>query len=110
MAKEKAPQRIWDNNKIIGEVAMSPKTKMVICASIRDGVKYVNFRQWYQRRDGVWRPSLDGFCMGVEVSMENAGPLKPIPAFLTLVADAVAELKIMPLYDEANAVYKQPKV
>ena len=47
MAEQK---RIWDNFKEIGEVRKSDSIKFVIAAAIRDGVKYINIREFYKRK------------------------------------------------------------
>lgn len=108
--KSNEPVIIWENNKVIGEVPMSEKTKMVVCVSVKSGVKYLNFRQFYQRRDLVWKPALNGFCMGIDVPhKEGEGHITPVPAFLELINKALVEAETLPIYDEANLVWSKPK-
>lgn len=103
----KAPKRIWDNYKVIGEVQKSDKTKLVIAAAIRDGVKYISIREFYLRqRDNEWKPSKDGITVPISIPI-NKGTDKifPYDVFTTLLSAAAKELKDMPLYDHNNAVY-----
>lgn len=108
--KEKGPEIIWENNKVIGETPMSDKTKMVVCVSVRSGVKYINFRQFYKRKDEVWKPSLNGFCLPIEVPFkEGTEVLRPTGPLIELIQAALEAAPDMPIYDEANVVYKLPK-
>lgn len=112
MAKSNEPKIIWDNNEVIGDTLLSEKTKLVVAASIRNGVRYVNLRQFYKRRDGVWMPSLNGICIGIDVptsSSEGKEHIVPLPEIERLVKECVARVKEMPLYDENNVVYSKPK-
>lgn len=105
------PKRIWDNTHEIGEVQISEKVKSVVNASIRDGIKYLNIRHWYQKKDGTWGPSMDGVCMAVNPYKKDGEQIPdPTDDFISLLGLARTELEAMPLYDEANAVYAKPKV
>ena len=104
MAEQK---RIWDNFKEIGEVRKSDSIKFVVSAAIRDGVKYINIREFYKRkRDEVWMPGRDGITIPLIVPInEGKERLTPYSEMSALFSKAAAELNIMPLADEANAVY-----
>ena len=104
MAKQK---RIWDNFKEIGEVRKSDSIKFVIAAAIRDGVKYINIREFYKRkRDEVWMPSKDGITIPLVIPVNNgADRLTPYSEMVELISKAATELETMELADEAHAVY-----
>lgn len=105
------PKRIWDNFKEIGEVQKSTAIKIVVAAAIRDGVKYINLREFYKRKtDNVWKPGRDGLTIPLEVPIEN-GTKRIVP--YTGIADALTKaaevLNTMELYDESAAVYMAKK-
>ena len=106
-ATAKAPKRIWDNYKVIGETLKSDRIKLVVAAAIRDGVKYINIREFYLRqRDNEWRPGRDGITVPINILInEGTDAIFPFCAFTTLLSAAAKELKDMPLYDSNNAVY-----
>lgn len=106
------PKRLWDNYKVVGEVQKSDKIKFVIGAGIRDGVKYINVREFYfRKRDGVWNPGRDGITIPVKVPVENGTKIiEPYVNLAELFAQTVSELETMKLYDEENAVYMPRKV
>lgn len=104
-------KRIWDNYKVIGEVRKSGSTKFVIGAAIRDGVKYINIREFYiRKRDNVWMPGRDGITIPLVVPINKGTEhLTPYAEMTDLIHKAVAELETMPLADEASAVYVEKK-
>lgn len=104
MAEQK---RIWDNFKEIGEVQKSDSIKFVIAAAIRDGVKYINIREFYKRkRDEVWMPGRDGITIPLVVPVNNGKDrLTPYSEMTALISKAAEELDTMPLADEAHTVY-----
>ena len=104
--QEKA-KRLWDNYKVVGEVQKSDKIKFVIGAGIRDGVRYINIREFYfRKRDNTWNPGKDGITIPLTVPIESGAKLiKPYEALITMIGEAVNELSTMELYDEANAGY-----
>lgn len=103
----KAPKRIWDNYKVIGETQKSDRIKLVVAAAIRDGVKYINIREFYLRqRDNEWRPGRDGITVPISIPINKGTDIIfPYDVFNTLLSAAAKELKDMPLYDHNNAVY-----
>jgi hypothetical protein len=108
---EPTMKRIWDNYKVIGEVSKSGSIKFVVGAAIRDGVKYINIREFYiRKRDNVWMPGRDGITIPLVVPVnKGAEHLTPYAEMTELIHKAVAELEIMPLADEANAVFIEKK-
>ena len=104
MAEKK---RIWDNFKEIGEVRKSDSIKFIIAAAIRDGVKYINIREFYKRKkDEVWMPGRDGITIPLVVPVNNgADRLTPYSEMAELISKAATELETMELADEEHAVY-----
>lgn len=104
MAEQK---RIWDNFKEIGEVRKSDSIKFVVSAAIRDGVKYINIREFYKRKkDAVWMPGRDGITIPLIVPInEGKEKLAPYSEMSVLFSKAATELDIMPLADDEHAVY-----
>lgn len=105
------PKRIWDNYKVIGEVRKSEALKFVIAAAYRDGVQYINVREFYVRkRDGVWMPGRDGITIPVTIPVSQGTEIvKTYAEFSDLLAKAVEELVTMPIEDAENAVWQAPK-
>lgn len=104
-------KRIWDNFQIIGEIRKNNNIKIVIGAAVRDGVRYINIREWYMRkRDGVWNPGRDGITIPIAVPIENATQIiKPYDGFMDLMQRTREAVETMELYDENNAIYAIPK-
>lgn len=104
MAEQK---RIWDNFQELGEVQKSESIKFVVAAAIRDGVKYINIREFYKRkRDEVWMPGRDGITIPLVVPINKGTErLTPYVEMIALFNKAVEVFETMPLADEANAVY-----
>ena len=100
-------KRIWDNFKEIGEVRKSDSIKFIVAAAIRDGVKYINIREFYKRkRDAVWMPGRDGITIPLVVPINNgADRLTPYSEMIELISKTATELETMELADEAHAVY-----
>lgn len=108
MANQK---RIWDNYKVIGEAQKSDSIKFVVAAGIRDGVRYINVREFYKRKkDNVWMPGRDGITIPlVSPIKEGTALITPYLAMTKLFEETSKELNVMPLSDEANAVYMVKK-
>ena len=104
-------KRIWDNYKVIGEVQKSGSIKFVIAAAIRDGVKYINIREFYiRKKDGVWMPGRDGITIPLVVPINDGKDrLMPYSEMIRLIEGTAKELETLPLADEANAVYAVKK-
>lgn len=110
--KGKLVKRVWDNYRVIGEVQKSDCIKFVVAAAVRDGVKYINIREFYMRkRDGIWKPGRDGITIPMLVPVEKGTVLiKPYKELIKLFDQAGEELRTMELYDEKTAVYIEDKV
>lgn len=104
-------KRIWDNYKVIGEIKKSDSIKIVVAAAIRDGVRYINMREFYiRKRDNVWMPGRDGLTVPIMIPVNNGTEmLKTYAELVPLLASAAKELETMPIEDANNAVYVQKK-
>ena len=104
---ETKTRRIWDNYAIIGEVQKSSKIKLVIAAGIRDGVRYINIREFYLRqRDGVWKPGRDGITIPLRIPVDKGTKvIAPYDEFIKMLAETKEALEVMELADEENAVF-----
>ena len=105
------PKRIWDNYKELFEVQKSDKIKFVVAAATRDGVRYINIREFYMRmRDGVWKPGRDGITIPLNVPIEQGSKILAVASELLMrineAADVAAEMELV---DEANAVWYPAK-
>lgn len=102
------PRRIWDNYRAIGEVRKSDKIKYVIGAGIRDGVRYINIREFYTRYgEDAWRPSKDGITIPIAIPVNNGTEIiHPYLDFISVLAQTAEALETMELEDEENAVWK----
>lgn len=104
-------KKIWDNYKVIGEVRKSDAIKFVVAAAYRDGVQYINIREFYLRKkDNKWMPSRDGITVPVIIPV-NGGKerVHTYTQLGDLMTAAVAELAVMPMEDAENAVWYTPK-
>lgn len=104
-------KKIWDNYKEIAEVQKSDSIKLVVSSAIRDGVKYINIREFYKRkRDEVWMPGRDGITVPLMVPVESGTKrINVYVPFAEALRKAAAALETMELSDEAHAVYYTPK-
>lgn len=101
-------ERVWDNNIVIGETPMSDRTKLVVAASVRDGYRYINLREFYLKKSTKeWKPSLKGICIPLTVvsKEDNTVLIEAMKNATELIDKALPILETMALYDEANAVY-----
>ena len=105
------PKRIWDNYQEVGEVQKSDSIKFIIAAAVRDGVKYINIREFYLRKsDCVWRPGRDGITLPVIVPIKQGTELiKPYEGFRDMLHETLVALSTMELFDETKAIYYTPK-
>lgn len=104
-------KRLWDNYKVIGEVQKSDKIKFVIGAGIRDGVKYINIREFYfRKRDNTWNPGKDGISIPLVLPVNSATKIiEPYKGLIDCMSKAAEELSTMALEDEEHAVYIEMK-
>ena len=101
------PKRVWDNYKVIGEVQKSDRIKYVVAAAVRDGVKYINIREFYLKKsEQVWKPSRDGITIPLAIPIEEGTKIiEPYWGLVDMITATMRYAKDMDLYDEANAVY-----
>ena len=104
-------KKIWDNYKVIGEVRKSEALKFVVAAAYRDGVQYINIREFYiRKRDNVWMPGRDGITVPVTIPVNGGKEIVHTYAQLCVLLGAtVDELAEMPMEDAENAVWYTPK-
>lgn len=109
--KEPKPKRIWDNYVVVGEVQKSDRIKFVVAVAVRNGVKYLNIREFYfKKADSIWKPGRDGITIPMAVPVElGVKVIKPYLGFRDLLAEAAVYSESIELYDEANALYYTPK-
>lgn len=105
-------KRLWDNYLVVGEVQKSDKIKFVIGAGVRDGVKYLNIREFYYTKyDSAWKPGRDGITVPIRVPIEKGTKIiNPFEEFISTLHDAVGVLDGMALSDINNSVYVEKKV
>ena len=101
------PKRLWDNYEIIGEVQKSTYIKVVVGAGIRDGVRYINVREFYLiRKDDTWMPGRDGITIPLIMPVDDGMKrLTPWVQLAEMMESAVFRLNSMELYDEEKVVY-----
>ena len=104
-------KRLWDNYKVIGEVQKSDKIKFVIAAGTRDGVRYLNIREFYfRKRDNTWNPGKDGITVPLHYPVENGTKvIRPYNDLMDVMLEASAFAAMMNLADEEHAVYMEVK-
>lgn len=104
-------KRIWDNYKVIGEVKKSDSIKIVVAAAVRDGVKYINLREFYiRKRDNAWMPGRDGLTIPIMIPVKEGTEMLDTYAKIMPLLEATAkELETMPIEDATNAVYVTKK-
>lgn len=108
-SREAKPKKIWDNCKVIGEVNKSERTKLRVELTTRDGVKYINIREWYMtKKDLEWKPGISGFAIPLLLPIEGE-LMHCADSLMVLMTKCVVEAPEFPLEDEANAVWSIPK-
>lgn len=103
----KVMRRLWDNNKELGHVMRADSTKISLHLVTRDGIKYVNLRDFYQKRtDGEWRASSTGIVIPYIVPVKRGKErIEPFKEVMQLLRQAEELLVDFPLADKDNAVY-----
>lgn len=101
-------KRLWDNYEVVGEVQKSDSIKFVVAAAIRDGVRYINVREFYMRKtDEVWMPGRDGITIPIVYPIKQGSELiRPYDGLSKLFLQTSIVLKNMELLDETKAIYK----
>lgn len=103
------PKKIWDNCKFVGEVKKSASTKLRIELVARDGVKYVNIRDWYMtKKEQEWKPGIAGFAVPIALPID--GSTQDVARqLLNIVSEAIGQAADFKLDDPDHAVWAQPK-
>ena len=84
----------------IGEIQKAPRTKLAVQLCARDGIRYINIREWYVKKsENVWRPATGGFAIRLDIHTEYS----PAHNLLKLLTIAVNESEAFAL--EGNPVY-----
>lgn len=107
----KPPKRIWDNYMVIGDVLKSEQLKLQVAAATRDGVRYINIREFYWAKNvGEWKPGRDGIVIPVVVPLKGGTEIiTPYAKLEELLQVTIEVLKTLPLADKEHAVYKEVK-
>lgn len=104
-------KRIWDNYHEIGEVQKSNKIKFIVAAGVRDGVRYINIREFYLRsKDNTWMPAKDGITIPLAHPIkEGTVIIHPYKDMMELILKAAEVLVDLPLFDMEHSVFYLPK-
>lgn len=109
MKQQSEMKKIWDNHEIIGEVQKSNATKLVVTLATREGVKYINIREWYKKQsDNIWRPGSAGIILPVSATVAGQ-EVECAIEFLNLVDIATNLSKDFALADDEKAVWVTKK-
>ena len=110
------PKKIWDNYLEIAEVQKSNRIKFVVSAATREGIRYLNIREFYLRqKDNVWRPGRDGITIPLTVPIafneetNETTLLSTYEEMLKALVSTATIAKDMALSDPDHAVYVEPK-
>jgi len=108
-AYRKLPKRIWDNYEVVGEIQKSDRIKFVMAAAVRDGVRYVNIREFYCKvSTGEWKPGRDGITIPLMLPIEKGTKrIQPLDAFEILLTSTGNIAQFMDIYNDANAIYRK---
>lgn len=105
--KDKEPKLIWDNIKPIGEVMKSKSTKIVIELVARDGIRYINIRDWYKKKStNEWKPSIKGLSLPLIYFIDEKNTT-PAADIIKHMNEALEQAKDFPI--EGNEVWFPPK-
>lgn len=100
---------VWDNCVLLGEIYKSNRTKLKVELVARDGIKYINVREWYMRkRDEVWKPGLTGFAIPIALPI-NENIEMPAQELLALMNKGMEMAADFAIEDPDNAVWYTPK-
>jgi hypothetical protein len=104
-------KRVWDNYQEVARVQKAGSTVYVVGIGTRDGVRYINIREFYLRkRDVTWNPGRDGISIPLVMPLEeNTKQILPYTNLMKVLGIAAERLEKMDLYDDAHAVYYIPK-
>lgn len=104
---------VWDNYEEIGEVLKTESKKIVVGAGIKDGVHYINLREFYiTKKEQIWKPSHYGITVPLLRPIEQGTKLlRPYEGLIELLVKTAEYLPTMELYDDEKKVtyIKEPK-
>lgn len=102
-------KKLWDNCKFIGEIQKTAKTKLRCELVARDGIKYVNIRQWYfKNSDGTWKPGLEGLAVPVMVPIDGE-IVNTANNLVDLINQALDQADTFAIQDPLHEVWYTPK-
>jgi hypothetical protein len=105
MAKEAKPKVIWDNCEFIGEVQKSDRLKLRVELVAKDGVKYINIREWYLKiSTDEWKPGFNGVAIPLMIPVDG-NITHVFNEILDLATKATVRAVDFPIEDERNKVY-----
>lgn len=112
MSQVRKKKILWDNYKVIDGIQKSDNIKIVVAIGCRDGVRYLNIREFYLKKStNEWKPSRDGLTIPLRVPIKTGTQIiTPFAALIQILIKAVKELEELPLYDENNVVYYVTKL
>lgn len=107
----KKPKRIWDNYRVIGSVQKSDRIKYVLAAAARDGVKYINIREFYfKQKTQEWKPGLDGITIPIVAPIQKGTKfISPYKGLIEMLPKIAEYLSTMPIQDPEHEVWYYPK-
>lgn len=103
-------KRVWDNYIIVREVQKTANKKIVISAATRDGVKYVNLREFYKNKAGGWTPTQEGISIPLLMPINDCTELLDVfNEMLKGFIEVYSVLETIELANPENAVFKEVK-
>lgn len=103
-------KKIWDNYRVIGEFKKSKATKVVVSLGARDGVKCINIRAWYLKKNCTeWSPAFEGIVVPLAGIVDEQLNQEIGQQFINLINQAMQEAPAFAIEDAANAVYVPKK-
>jgi hypothetical protein len=104
-------KRLWDNCQIIGEVQKSEGKKYVVELVARDGIKYINVREWYKKKsESIWRPDRAGIAIPyMQPVQDGERVIYPADDLMKLIKEADGLAPDFEIEDEDNMVWYVPK-
>lgn len=98
--------RVWDNYQEVCDVQKTERTKFIVSAAIRDGVRYINIREFYNKvGTDDWQPTRYGIAIPIIMPIEKGTKyLKVYLNFAKALKETLEVLKSLPIYDDENKV------
>lgn len=98
---------IWDNYKEVGYVRKGTQVQIVVAAGARDGVKYINIREFYRTRDNTdWRAGRAGITIPIRIPINKGTEIiEPYSKFIEWLQKTAEVLETFPIYDVNGIVH-----